>query len=71
MSIGSMGESWRRIDGTKFWRKYCGGDGVACGFWQDGGTRGELGSGWMKVGGERNEKSFGTLESPSIVYNML
>ena len=28
-------------------------------------------SSWMKVGGERNEKSFGTLGSPSIVYNML
>jgi hypothetical protein len=32
---------------------------------------GELGSGWIEVGGERNEKSSGTLGSPSMVYNIL
>ena len=32
VSIGSMGESWRRIDRTSVWRKYCGGDGVGSGF---------------------------------------
>ena len=34
-------------------------------------TKGESGSGWTKVGGERNEKSSGILEFSFMVYNIL
>ena len=58
------------IDGGCVERGFCGGDmfkGEFC--WR--GVGGRSGSGWINVGGERNERSDGILRSPSRFYNIM
>ena len=59
------------MDGSDVKRESCGRGGVGGGFCSDTKTRGESGSGWMKVGGDKKEKSSGTLGSPLMVYNII
>src|SRR5258708_3319180 len=73
-------KSWRIIDGRGIGREFCCGEdigrGSCCGenigrdscFGEYIG--GGSGSGWIKTGGERNEKSDGILESPFRVCNI-
>lgn len=62
-----VGEPWRTIDGRGAGRGSCGRDRVGGGPCINKGVGGESNSGWAMVGGERNKKSFGISESPSIV----